>query len=320
VLDCRTGGGSLDRKLALFVFNDRDEYHRSMAEEAVQTAAAEGLPLEVFTADDSAAQQGRDVMRFVLSNPGSAACVLVVPVMDAAESAENDANAKLARRVAEKGVGWITLNHGRDALVHGLRQQFPAVPAAMVVIDNVELGRIQGRQVKALLPQGGTVLCVRGNPFDSASRQRSEGMRQELAGSPVKIEETDGLWRPDVAEAAAYRWVTSPTRRRATLGVAVAQNDEMALAVRQALSRSARDLLRPELAAVPVLGGDGLPNKGRRWVDDGKLAATVCVTLPARPAIDLLSRHWRSGQPLPAVTSLTPVSHPTLDRLRPSGR
>jgi ABC-type sugar transport system substrate-binding protein len=237
--------------------------------------------------------------------------------MDAADQTENDPNSKLARRIAEKGVGWITLNHGRGALVESLRTQFPHVPSAMVVIDNLELGRIQGQQLKTLLPGGGTVLCVRGNPFDSASRGRTQGLHQELLAGPIKIEETDGLWRPDVAESAVYKWLTSPTRRLLPLRAVACQNDEMALAARQAVTRAAVELGRPELRAVPIVGGDGLPGKGLRWVDDGKLTATVSVTLPARPAIELLARHWKTGAPLPVVTSLRPSSYPPVDRLKP---
>ena len=53
----------------------------------------------------------------------------------------------------------------------------------------------------------------------------------------------------------------------------------MAMAARRVLDRAAPELARPDLKGIPVVGGDGLPGMGRRWVDEGKLTATVSVTL-----------------------------------------
>jgi ABC-type sugar transport system substrate-binding protein len=94
------------------------------------------------------------------------------------------------------------------------------------------------------------------------------------------------------------------------LQAVVAQDDVMALAARRALDRAAQELGRADLKDVAVLGGDGLPNQGRRWVDEGKLTATVSVTLPGKVAVELLWRHWKHAVPLPAVTRLAPTPYP----------
>ena len=90
----------------------------------------------------------------------------------------------------------------------------------------------------------------------------------------------------------------------------VAQDDVMALAARRALDRAAQEPGRADLKKIPVLGGDGLPAMGKRWVDEGKLAATVSVTLPGKTAVELLWRYWKNGAPLPAVTRLAPRPYP----------
>jgi len=59
-----------------------------------------------------------------------------------------------------------------------------------------------------------------------------------------------------------------------------------------------------ELADVPIFGGDGLPDRGARWVATGELAGTVCVTLPAAVAIEELTREWMTGVPMTQVRSL----------------
>jgi ABC-type sugar transport system substrate-binding protein len=309
----------MEGKIGVFVLNDRDDYHGMIAREAEIEARRQGIEIEVHSADDTAAKQARDVVHFALDNPGRRLCAMVVPTADSASesSPEEDPMCRLARRVLQRGCGWITLNHGDERLVPLLRAEFPALPVGMVVVDNVEFGRIQGRQLRALLPKGGAALCVCGRPLDSASRGRSSGMKEELAGSGIAIEEVDGRWEGSIAGPIVHKWVASPVHRERELHAVVCQNDEMAMAVRRALQQAADELGRPALKHVPILGGDGLPTRGRRWVDEGALTATVCVTLSGGPAVSLLARHWKDGIALAPVTHLAPISHPAVSALRP---
>jgi ABC-type sugar transport system substrate-binding protein len=310
-------------RIGLFVFDRVGEYHRRLAAEAQEAARSEGLALELFDAENTGAKQAQDLVRFA-STPaaGHPLCALVVPLADAVEDGnlESDPTFRLARRVLQKGVGWLTLNHGREGVVRALAVEFPSLPVAMVAIDNEAFGRIQAQQLRALLPGGGTVLCVRGNPFDSASQGRSAGLKAELGGGGFTLEEVDGRWDPALAESAVHKWLNSPIRRQAALDAVVCQNDEMAAAARGVLARAAGELGRPELQRTAVLGGDGLPGRGRRWVDEGTLTATVGVTLPGRPAVELLSGYWRKTAALPVVTRLAPVSHPPIANLRSLAR
>jgi len=91
----------------------------------------------------------------------------------------------------------------------------------------------------------------------------------------------------------------------------------MGMAARRALDRAAQELARPDLKGIPVIGGDGLPGMGRRWVDEHALSATVSVTLPGKTAVDLLWRHWHDSAPLPAVTRLAPSPYPYLYERHP---
>jgi ABC-type sugar transport system substrate-binding protein len=302
-----------ENRIGLFVFNQADEYHRRLAEEAEEAARQRGIAVDVYDAEDTAAKQAQDLVRFTAERAAPRRCAMVVPFADAiAEGGaiQDDAPYRLARRILQQGVGWILLNPGRDELVPGLRAEFPALPVALVAVDNQEFGRIQARQLRALIKPGAVVLCVRGNPFDSGSRERSAGLKDGLRGFDLRLEEVDGRWDPAVAETAVRRWLASPLRPQVPPQAVVAQDDVMAMAAGRALERAAQDLGRPELRAIPVLGGDGLPGQGQRWVDEGTLKATVAVTLPGRTAVELLWRHWKSAAPLPAVTRLPPKPYP----------
>jgi ABC-type sugar transport system substrate-binding protein len=304
---------SPDSKIGLFVFNQADEYHRRLAEEAQEAARQHGVAVQVYDAGDTGAKQGQDLVRFAGENPGKRLCALVVPFADAipeGTAVQDDATYRLARRLLQKGVGWVMLNHGRADLVTALRAEFPALPLALVAIDNLEFGRIQARLLRGLVEAGAKVLCVRGNPFDSGSQERSAGLKEGLRGAGIDIEEVDGRWDATIAEAEVRRWIASPLRHQAPLHAVVAQDDIMAIAARRALDRAVQETGRADLEGIPVIGGDGLPGMGRRWVDEGKLTATVSVTLPGRTAVELLWRHWKDSAPLPAVTRLAPTPYP----------
>jgi ABC-type sugar transport system substrate-binding protein len=304
---------SPESKIGLFVFNQADEYHRRLAEEAQEAARQHGVAVQVYDAGDTGAKQAQDLVRFAGENPGKRLCALVVPFADAipeGTAVQDDATYRLARRLLQKGVGWVMLNHGRADLVTALRAEFPALPLALVAIDNLEFGRIQARLLRGLVKPGAKVLCVRGNPFDSGSQERSAGLKEGLRGAGIDLEEVDGRWDAGIAEAEVRRWIASPLRQQTPLHAVVAQDDVMAMAARRVLDRAAQEMARVDLRGIPVIGGDGLPGMGRRWVDEGALTATVSVTLPGKTAVELLWRHWKDSAPLPAVTRLAPTPYP----------
>jgi ABC-type sugar transport system substrate-binding protein len=309
----------MDGKIGMFV-NSVDGYQGCIMREVQRAAAAIDLELDVFDAGHNAPGQAQDLVRFANRNPGKRLCAFFIPEADATREgdAESDPTFHLATRILDKGVGLIMLNHGREDVVMALRARYPKLPVTLVAIDNVAFGRMQGRQLRALVPKGGTVLCVRGNPFDTACRDRTSGLQQELPSvSDLTLEEIDARWDADLAEPGVHKWVTSPTRRQRPLHAVVSQNDHMGQAARQALLRAADELGRPELKQVPILGGDGLPEYGLRWVKEGILTATVCVTLPGKAAVEQLAGYWRDKSPLPALTKLPVRSYPELDTLRP---
>ena len=66
---------------------------------------------------------------------------------------------------------------------------------------------------------------------------------------------------------------------------------------------------------MPVTGCDGLKDGGQRLVDVKQLAATVITRSNTGPAIELLARYLKRGQPMPAEVLLPAVSYPEEARL-----
>lgn len=183
-----------------------------------------------------------------------------------------------------------------------------------VAADQVEIGRIQGRQVAALLPGGkGSLLYVQGNEHSYATRHRLKGVLDELGRTPgLKLNgyRVFGDWSPASVRPAVDGW-TKLGGRLEWIEAAGAQNDDMAIAL--------AGLLRENRLELPVVGVDGLA-MGKRAVDDGVLAATVVQPL----AIGHVLRTFRdlcAGKPTAIPDDgnvlLQPESYPRLEELRP---
>jgi ABC-type sugar transport system substrate-binding protein len=205
--------------------------------------------------------------------------------------------------------------------VAALQREFPNVPVALVTPDQHEFGRVQGRQFRALLPRGGRILYVLGDPAASSARDRRKGMREVLGrDATFSIEEVDGLWSRKEAREVVAKWLSHASQRGDWPDLIGCQNDAMAMGAREALAEAARLHSRPSLLQVPITGGDGLPDEGQRWVSERKLTATVVAPLTTAVAVESLVRSWRTGVPMPLLTQLEVSSLPAIEALRPAAR
>jgi ribose transport system substrate-binding protein len=283
--------------IGLFVIHERTGYQRLLAEEGRRVAKKMGVGLEVFSADDTAALQSAQIVRFLNTHPDEHLAVIAMAVSDIGHERPL---ANLARKVLSRGAGWVMLNRDLEAHVAEMRREFPSMPVSLVGIDNREIGRIQGRQVKAAL--GGRPSCVLyvvGSALTSAARDRRAGLL-DVVTSPTEVVEVEGMWSMESGEKAVARWLASPAAQESALDLVACQNDPMAVGARQAVERAARDRNRPDWGRVPLMGVDGLPEEGQRLVDEGALAATVIVPPTSGPAVEMVARFWQSGAPLPA--------------------
>src|SRR5256885_8697850 len=84
------------------------------------------------------------------------------------------AMSQVARAAAAAGIGWAVLN--RDAEYIPELRKLHTAPVFTVSSDHEEIGRIQGRQIAALLPKGGEGFYITGPSESSAAKERTTGM------------------------------------------------------------------------------------------------------------------------------------------------
>jgi ribose transport system substrate-binding protein len=293
--------------IGLFLRSLENDYQQRLRDDALAKASHLGLRVQVFAAQNDPARQAAQIEKAV-SGAAAAdlAAVLVSPVYD-------EALAEPARAAAVAGIGWALLNREAQYL-EGLRRDHPALAIFSATPDQVEIGRLQGRQVRAVLANGGRALCITGPASTSSARRRLQGMQEELGDAvPVSVLEAD--WTSEGARLALERWLETEGTGPALPRVVCAQNDDMALGARQALRDAGSRRADSALSDIPVTGCDGSPGFGQRLVRERRLLATVEVPSAAGRAMEWIARAQAGVEHPPPIVTLPVSSVPPLHEI-----
>jgi ABC-type sugar transport system substrate-binding protein len=291
-------------RIALFQMNDGD-YQRLLREECLREARRYDFPVRTFSADNDSERQIQQI-RACLNEPEATrpTAILVCPVHDAALVSTAYAAAKL-------GIGWVLLGRW-SVYMATLREAFPRLPIFSVAADQKEIGRIQGRQLRSLLPEGGDLFYIRGPLGISSAARRFEGVQETLHGSSIKISAISSDWTFDGGQRAMREWLHVLGKGELSRFVLGAQNDAMAMGARTALITPSAARSNPVLGRIPVIGCDGTPDYGRRLVIDGKLTATVIMPPTTGKAVHEIASVFGGGARPDPEFLLVPASFPEL--------
>jgi len=285
-------------RLVVSLTSAEQEYQVLQGEDAREAGRRLGAEVEVLFAEDNAVRQIQQLFAFVHAAEGERPAALLV------HTRVPDGLERVARNAARAGVGWLLLNRTAPYL-DALRSEHPALAIAAVSTDHLEIGRIHARQLARLCPDGAHVLYVQGPADAPAAKERLQGLEEALRGRPFELKVVNGEWTSASAERAIAAWMRLRTAELFEPQVVVCQNDNMARGARKAL-----EALKPEWARLPFLGCDGLPEGGRREVDEGRLAGTVVIPSCAGPAVELALAWKRAARVPPARTILAPSAYP----------
>src|SRR5713101_3399325 len=285
-----------------------NDYQIEQAQSAEEAARKFGVELQVIYADNDAITQSTQLLKVIQAEESHRPNAIIF------EPVGGTALPQVARAAASAGIGWAVLN--RDAnYVPELRKSSSA-PVFVVTSDHLEIGRIQGRQFGALLPQGGAILYIQGPAENSAAKERTAGM-QEAKPRNIQFTLLRAQWTEESAQRAVRSWLKVSTSQKAVIDLVGAQDDSMALGARKAFEESPIDSDRELWLKLPFTGCDGLPKTGASWVRSGLLAATVFVPPNTGQAIEMLFQAIQSGQPTPERALTVPASIPALEKLKP---
>jgi ABC-type sugar transport system substrate-binding protein len=295
----------VDKRLIVLSLPDAlNDYQKMCDGDARTTAKVLGLSIDVVYAEDQLAKQIEQLSGYIRRDKARQPfALLVLPIHD--KTLE-----RVARDAARQGIGWVCLNRGADS-IGNVGKEFPGVPIFGIAPDQKEIGRIQGRQFKALLPRGGKVLYVQGSASNNSSQIRLAGAQEALAGSSVEIAQViDGNWTAEFAEMMVGRWLRTVMAHQSQVNLIGCQNDHMAVGAKKAARTVAAHLTQPEIANIPVTGVDAVPAFGQRLVAQGELLASVVMPSTAKAAVERINRILNSGQIPQGMVSLAPSSFP----------
>jgi ribose transport system substrate-binding protein len=285
--------------------NDND-YQIEQANSAADTARRLNVNLEIIHADNDAITQSQQLLKAIQAAPASRPDAIIF------EPAGGTGLPQVGAAAAAAGIGWVVLNREVDYIA-GLRKGGKA-PVFAITSDHEEIGRIQGRQFAALLPQGGCVLYIQGPSGSSAAQQRTTGM-YETKPANVQVRMLKGKWTETSSYQAVCSWLRLCTSREMSIDLVAGQDDSMALGARKAFQEQTSVTERERWLRVPYTGCDGLPQTGQAWVRSGLLAATVVIPANTGMALDLLVHAITTGVQPPERTFTQPESFPPLEAL-----
>jgi ribose transport system substrate-binding protein len=286
-----------------------NDFQLAQAAAAQQAARRLDADVEIIYADSDPITQSTQLLKIIQADPAThPAAILFQPI-------GGTALPQVARTAATAGIGWVVLN--REAEYLSELRAIARAPMFSISADHKEIGRIQGRQMAALLPGGGSVLYIQGPTGSTAARDRTIGM-QGTKPESVRLTMLRGQWTEQSAQRSVSSWLSLTTSQKAQVDLVVAQNDVMAVGARKAFE-NLPEPERPKWLNLPYIGCDGLPKTGQEWVRRGLLAATIVVPPNTDQALTLLVQALRDGLRPPENVRTTPASFPPIETLL-SGR
>jgi ABC-type sugar transport system substrate-binding protein len=297
-------------RIGLFLRALDNEYQHLQREECLHVARRYGFVVAEASGQNDADIQRRQIEECLKQPDAVRPTVLLVHPVDEVSLRDT------AMMAARAGVNWVSLNRDVDYL-DDLRLDFPDLLVCSVSPDQRQVGRIHGRQLQILLPDGGDVFYVQGPPGTSTGRLRLEATQAELAHTAVRLIVESADWTIEgAAELAARRLGGGGGRSVGSVSVVCAQNDGMAIGARSVLldSKNARGADMPR--TVRAIGCDGSPSYGRRLVDEKSLIATVVIPPTTGRAIEEIALWFERGGAAPTAITMAVRSFPSLLALR----
>lgn len=283
-----------------------NDFQQHQAKDAEAAAAKLGVRLTVVEAQNDSISQSLELLKFIQTKTEPRPDAILV------EPAGGTAFPQVARAAVSAGIGWAVLNRNADYVAEFRSRS--KVPIFYLGPDHTEIGRIQGRQLAALLPNGGSVLFIEGPAASSSARKRYEGMLETMPSS-VQLFRMRAHWTEESSYNIVSRWLKLPTSRETPIQAVAAQDDSMAMGARRACEELWDNSERARWLKLPFLGCDGVEETGQSWVRDGRLRATVISPASTSLAIQMLVKWLREGLTQPEHSHTTPLSFPEVDSL-----
>ena len=280
-------------------------YQHAQALAAKSAAARLGVSLEVMHAEDDPITQSQQLLGAVQARPELRPDGIVV------EPATGTGLRRVAQAAVAAKIAWVISNSDVD-YVRQLRNT-PGATVFAVTQGQVEIGRVQGRQIAALLPQGGSILFVQGPSTSSVAQHRNDGM-ESTRPRGIVIKKLKSKWSEEDAYRSVTSWLRLRTVRAEDTVLVAGQTHELALGARRAFQEVKNPEERKKWLGLPFIG-IGISSQAEPLVDRGILTAAVITSVTMEMAIEMLVRALQTGIQPQECTWVEVSSYPSLEKL-----
>ena len=289
--------------------NNDNDYQQEQAAAAEKAGRRLGVDVKIIHANNDALAQSQQLLHYVQDS------AVARPDAIMFEPAGGTAFPQVARAAAGAGIGWVILNHEVDYIAE-LRRTFK-VPVFAISSDHQEVGKIQGQQFGALLPNGGSMLYIEGPANSSAAKERTAGMNLTKPAN-IQVKTMRANWTEESAHKTVSSWLRLSTSQESRVDLVGAQDDSMAIGARKAFSEIAESD-RARWMKIPITGCDGMPKTGQAWVRNGTLAATIFIRPNTDLGIEMLVEAFK-GAAVPERKVTASESVPSIRDLAAAGK
>lgn len=290
--------------ILLSLTTEDNDYQQMQAAAAQDAARRLGIHLEIIYAQNDALTQSDQLLNIIQSRSAvKPNAILLEPVGTGLE--------QVARAAVKAAIGWAVMNRDVDYLPE-LRAH--NIPVFAVSSDHEEIGRIQGKQMQSLLPNGGHVLYIEGPSSSDAAPRRTRGMLQTKPAN-VQVRSVKGQWTEVSGYKAVCSFLQLSVSRELGVSAVFCQDDAMAVGARRAFDEKTTGQERQRWLSIPYAGVDGLPETGQAWVNSRLLAATIVVPPNSSIALEMMVKALQTGIVPQERTLTAPIPYPPLVRL-----
>jgi ribose transport system substrate-binding protein len=296
----------MDKPLRIVVSLPNDNaYQHEQGVVAKATAERLGLALQVMNAQDDAITQSQQLLEIIQSRSTEQPDAFLV------EPVTKTGLPRVAEAAVAKGIAWVVSNSDVD-YVKALRSK-SEMPVFTVTQGQHEIGRIQGKQLAALLPRGGSVLYVAGPSTSSVAMQRYEGL-EDAKPRNIVITTLRSKWSEESANQSAGGWLRLATSRAEKFDVVAGQTHELALGAKKATQNIGDEEQKKKWKEVPFIG-IGISNHVKPLVEGRVLAAAVVTSVTMGLALTMLIRAMQTKVQPPERSTVEASSFPDLEKL-----
>ncbi|HET8887529.1 MAG TPA: substrate-binding domain-containing protein [Candidatus Angelobacter sp.] len=293
------------KKLSIVIsLPGENNYLREQEAAAKSTAQKLGVEIRVINAKSDPVTQSQQLLEIVQTASARPDAIVVEPV-------NNQGLPRVAEAAVAAGIGWVISNALVDYL-EALRKNAKA-PVFGVSQDHPEIGRMQGRQIRAILPRGGAILYLRGPATNFLAAQRSDALESEL-GANIQFKSLKIQWTEESAYNSVTSWLRLSTVRADDTYLIAAQNTDFILAARRAFEDNTSGDESKKWLALPYCGVS-VPSQVKQLVDSGTLTAAIVTPVTLDKALDILVRHLQTRSQPQQQTFVKAWSEPSLDEL-----